>query len=153
MATDYSQLPDTEFWDVHMAVLNEAKRRRLRQEAPAKQELLNLEVLNAEGIVSGSEWRQPLGGHDAYPVGFQVLRNGILYENLVSANVWEPGIDPMCWKDLTTVTPQGIWDPNSYVYVVDDEVLYDGAAYICIQDHTSQAGWTPPAVPALWQLI
>jgi len=28
---------------------------------------------------------------------------------------------------------------------------YGGATYKCIQAHTSQVGWEPPNVPALWQ--
>lgn len=40
-------------------------------------------------------------------------------------------------------------------YKVNDIVIYqpNGLTYKCLQAHTSQAGWTPPAVPALWQLI
>jgi hypothetical protein len=35
-------------------------------------------------------------------------------------------------------------------YAIDDEVTYQGTTYRCRQAHTSQAGWNPPAVPALW---
>ena len=35
-------------------------------------------------------------------------------------------------------------------YVVGDRRQYDGLLYRCVQAHTSQADWTPPAVPALW---
>jgi chitinase len=31
-------------------------------------------------------------------------------------------------------------------------VQYQGSVYSCVQAHTSQAGWTPSAVPALWHL-
>lgn len=27
---------------------------------------------------------------------------------------------------------------------------YDGTLYKCVQDHTSQEGWTPPEAPSLW---
>lgn len=37
-------------------------------------------------------------------------------------------------------------------YSVDDVVTYNGDYYIVIQAHTSQAGWTPTAVPALYNL-
>lgn len=30
---------------------------------------------------------------------------------------------------------------------------YDGKVYKCRQAHTSQVGWEPPAVPALWVVI
>ena len=35
-------------------------------------------------------------------------------------------------------------------YAAGDRRKYDGLLYRCIQAHTSQADWTPPAVPALW---
>jgi chitodextrinase len=38
-------------------------------------------------------------------------------------------------------------------YTVGEQVTYDGATYQCIQAHTSEAGWDPPAVPALWELV
>lgn len=35
-------------------------------------------------------------------------------------------------------------------YAVGDRRQYDGLLYRCVQAHTSQADWMPPAVPALW---
>lgn len=40
-------------------------------------------------------------------------------------------------------------------YIVGDVVAYPDAAseqYECIQAHTSQEGWTPSAMPALWKV-
>lgn len=41
------------------------------------------------------------------------------------------------------------WEPG-VAYSVGDEVAYGGTTYRCLQAHTSQDAWTPPAVPALW---
>lgn len=41
------------------------------------------------------------------------------------------------------------WEPETE-YAVQVRVRYDGKLYRCEQAHTSQAGWEPPAVPALW---
>lgn len=38
-------------------------------------------------------------------------------------------------------------------YAVNDRVQHGGTLYKCIQAHTSQAGWTPDAVPALFTVI
>jgi len=38
-------------------------------------------------------------------------------------------------------------------YQIDDIVTYNNTNYICVQAHTSQAGWTPPVVPALWNIF
>jgi hypothetical protein len=37
-------------------------------------------------------------------------------------------------------------------YIVNQLVTYQGSTYKCLQAHTSQVGWKPPNVPALWQL-
>jgi hypothetical protein len=38
-------------------------------------------------------------------------------------------------------------------YKVGDVVTYTGISYRCLQAHTSQVGWEPPIVPALWQTL
>ena len=35
-------------------------------------------------------------------------------------------------------------------YALDVRVRYDEKLYKCVQAHTSQEGWEPPVVPALW---
>lgn len=35
-------------------------------------------------------------------------------------------------------------------YALDVRVSYSGKLYKCVQAHTSQEGWEPPNVPALW---
>lgn len=35
-------------------------------------------------------------------------------------------------------------------YAADVRVRYEDNLYRCVQAHTSQTGWEPPAVPALW---
>lgn len=47
---------------------------------------------------------------------------------------------------------RGPWAPNVW-YNVNDTVTYNGQSYRAIQAHTSQTGWEPPNVPALWGLI
>lgn len=44
---------------------------------------------------------------------------------------------------------RGVWAPNVW-YNVGDTVTYNGVTYQAIQAHTSQVGWEPPYVPALW---
>lgn len=38
-------------------------------------------------------------------------------------------------------------------YAVNDRVQHGGTLYKCVQAHTSQADWTPDAVPALFTVI
>ncbi|MCL2587997.1 MAG: alpha-amylase [Oscillospiraceae bacterium] len=37
-------------------------------------------------------WSQPLGAHDAYPLGAQVTHNGQRWTSDINNNVWEPGV-------------------------------------------------------------
>lgn len=46
---------------------------------------------------------------------------------------------------------QNAWKPDEVVNA-GDRRYYDGHWYRCIQAHTTQIGWTPDIVPALWQL-
>lgn len=41
------------------------------------------------------------------------------------------------------------WQENT-AYLVGDRIRYNELLYRCVQAHTSQVGWTPPQVPALW---
>lgn len=50
-------------------------------------------------------------------------------------------------ESVTELFP--LWEPGTG-YAVGDRRQYDGLLYRCVQAHTSQDGWTPPAVPALW---
>ena len=44
------------------------------------------------------------------------------------------------------------WEADTK-YEVGDRRRYDGKVYKCLQAHTSQVGWEPPAVPALWVVV
>ena len=46
----------------------------------------------------------------------------------------------------------GTWQAN-HAYHVGDVVSFNGHNYKCLQAHTSQVGWEPPNVPALWQAL
>ena len=41
------------------------------------------------------------------------------------------------------------WEPG-VAYNIGNLRTYDDVLYKCVQAHTSQAAWTPPATPALW---
>lgn len=52
--------------------------------------------------------------------------------------------------ELTTLFP--VWAAG-VAYTVDYRAQYDGILYRCVQAHTSQTGWEPPTVPALWTRV
>lgn len=90
--TDWTTLPDEEFWAEYDAVIAESNRRTTLKEAPAKQNALNESTLSAEGVAAGDPWRQPTGAHDAYPLSWVVTHNNKTWGSLVIGNVWEPGV-------------------------------------------------------------
>ncbi|QIJ64112.1 carbohydrate-binding protein [Streptomyces sp. JB150] len=49
-----------------------------------------------------------------------------------------------------TPPPGGTWAPGT-AYRAGDRATYAGRAYVCLQAHTAQPGWEPPAAPALWR--
>jgi carbohydrate binding protein with CBM5/12 domain len=54
----------------------------------------------------------------------------------------------------TTVSAQTIptWAPNT-AYTAGTLVSFDEQEFKCLQSHTSEVGWEPPNVPALWQPV
>lgn len=52
----------------------------------------------------------------------------------------------------TSTAPGGTWAVGT-AYRAGDAVTYAGRGYVCLQAHTAQPGWEPPAVPALWRAV
>jgi hypothetical protein len=52
--------------------------------------------------------------------------------------------------DFGDEVPQ--WQAGIQVQV-DEHYMYDGVEYIVIQPHTTQTGWEPPKVPALFEAV
>jgi hypothetical protein len=150
---DLATLTDAEVTQLKsMASLEEQRRIRVAA-APAQAEAVAVAYLSDTGKAKGAAWVQPTGAHDAYPLGWTVVKDAKTWESLIPANVTVPGSDPRWWKDLTTVPVPGAWSAASVAYKVGDVVTYGGNSYRCLQAHTSQAAWTPVAVPALWQRV
>ena len=46
------------------------------------------------------DWKQPLGGHDAYKKGDKVRFEGVVYESLIDGNAHSPAANPASWKSV-----------------------------------------------------
>lgn len=64
---------------------------------------------------------------------------------------WEPGTATQALFRRVQPEDSAEWQPDTD-YATGAECTYLGSAYTCLQGHTSQVGWEPPSVPALWQL-
>jgi hypothetical protein len=80
--------------------------------------------------------------------------------------------DGVLWRVIQAHTTQADWtppqvpalwgrvkSPDSTEWVagisvtVGEQYTYQGVTYRVVQSHTTQAGWEPPSVPALWSVV
>ena len=97
------------------------------------------------------EWIQPLGAHDAYPLGAKVLHNGDVWQSTIDANVWEPGVTG--WTNLTNTTPTeyAAWvQPTGAhdAYNIGDKVTFEGHLW---ESLINANVWSPTVYPAGWR--
>lgn len=152
---DYTNYTDLDLSILATQIRAEQQRRATLASASAQINQINQQCMAAQGVVTGQPWVQPTDATNAYPRGWIVTFGGDTWESLIPANTHQPEDpnDPQTarwWKNLTVVPTPGAWDGNFHAYAVGDVVTYHGVTYKCIQAHTSQPGWSPVAVPALW---
>jgi len=97
---------------------------------------------------AGMEW---VAGEQV-EVGTRRTYEGILYECRqahVTQSDWTPPATPALWAVVQDPGPGNEW-ASGVAYTIGDVVTYEGAEYECRQSHTSQVGWEPPKVLALW---
>ena len=79
-----------------------------------------------------------------------------LYKVVQPSITWElwwkfDEIAPTLVERVLKEDEKKIWSPKIPVKL-DEEWEYEGLIYIVRQPHTTQLGWEPPKVPALWTL-
>lgn len=169
---DLTTLTDEELAKLRSDVGAEVDRRLILINSVQKIDAISAEYHEAVGNPKGSDWVQPQGAHDAYPMNWEVTHGGKVWKSLIPNNVWEPG-DPnnpvvhTLWEEVVPPVeeppleeeppaeePPAVaeWDGNAKAYAVNDLVSFSGQTYRCLQAHTSQPGWTPVVVPALWAI-
>lgn len=91
-----------------------------------------------------------------YNVGELVHYNGNIYKCKYQHNAiasWTPVTAFTLWEKVnqlfTSIRPMP-WETWTS-YEVGARVVYDGVSYECTSTHTSQPGWDPVSVPALWK--
>jgi len=102
----------------------------------------------------GDEWRPGI----RVDVGTTLVHNGITYVALqrhVTQADWRPDLVPALWR-VTQGTPNPgevlQWMAGEHVEI-GDKRKHGGRTFIVLQAHTTQIGWEPPNVPALWSEV
>ena len=158
----FEALDDTELSDVR-GLINDVYQKRLETTQAEEEILRNLQILqNHAGttVINGRPWAQPTGAHDVYPLGSTVVHEEHLWESDHPFNMWEPGTGDL-WTDrgeASTPDPLPLdvyptWGPGIAVKVGDLYAHQGGILYTAIQAHTTEPGWAPDLVPALWKKV
>ena len=114
------------------------------------------ELLSVQPALEGRNWRAGV----AVQVGDVFTYKGSLWRCIQAHTTqggWQPDKTSALWHRVEIIVEgtTRVWEKD-VAYVVGDVVAFpneDGAQYACIQAHTSQAGWQPPAAPALWKAL
>lgn len=146
-AAELQALTDTELMDLQTRVAQESLRRTVVAGAQAQQDQIARQYEQAVKDLPVLT-SVPQGG---VPPGRKIKNAaGVTYVN--SSGAWLPvGPDQyaMGYKLDTRPVTATAWAAGQAVKVGDLR-LFNSVVYKALQAHTTQAGWEPPNVPALW---
>lgn len=111
------------------------------------------ELLSVQPALEGRNWHANI----EVQVGDVFTYKGSLWRCIqvhTTQGGWQPDKTPALWHRVEIIAEEEVrvWAAG-IDYIVGDEVAYPDAEselYICLQAHTSQEGWEPPAISALW---
>ena len=126
----------------------------LLRSAVADGKLTDEELLSVQPALEGRVWQPGLSAQ----IGDVYSYAGFLWRCIQAHTTqtgWEPDKVPALWRKVEIIheDTKRVWQAG-VDYVLSDSVFYpdeNGTEYVCITAHTSQTGWEPPNVPALWQ--
>ncbi|MDQ2584615.1 carbohydrate-binding protein [Saccharothrix yanglingensis] len=103
----------------------------------------------AQGVTSGGSGNCTSGGTIYFQPVNEILQ---VYGLRLVVSGGTPPTGTTSPTTTTTNPGQTTWQPG-VAYSAGALVAHDGVGYRCLQGHSSQPGWEPPAVPALWQRV
>lgn len=150
--SDTTVWPDADLDALRAALHAELNRRYVLAVAPVEADNLAARYQDAIGRKDGDPWVQPRGAHDAYRKDAVTAHAGKVWESLIPANVWEPGVTG--WREKVPAgsgpapfrQPLGAHD----AYQTGDMVTFEGAAY---RSKINNNTWSPTAYPGGWELV
>ena len=124
--------------------------------AIADGKLTDAELLSIQPALEGRVWKPGLSvqAGDVYTYGTFLWR---CLQAHTTQGDWPPDLVPALWRKVEVISESEVrvWQAG-VDYAIGEEVAYpdaDGSLFACLQAHTSQAGWEPPNVPALWSRV
>ena len=147
---DFSTYTDTDLDALRVQVLTEQERRRLIMDAPAQQKAIAAQYAAAVSAAAPTPWASLT---DRVGPGQRVIwTDGQTWRN--TSGAWlpttaTPATWPQGWAQETGLPAAVAWAAGQAVKIGDLRT-YGGKTYRCLQAHTTQTGWEPPSVPALW---
>lgn len=116
--------------------------------------LTDAELLSIQPVLEGRVWKPGISvqAGDIYTFGTFLWR--CLQAHNTQSN-WTPDLVPALWRKVEVISDDAVrvWQVGTD-YIAGDEVAYPNEyspLYECLQAHTSQEGWEPPLLPALWK--
>ncbi len=112
------------------------------------------ELLTIQPALEGRLWQPGISVQigDVYTFGAFLWR---CIQPHTTQGDWPPDLTPSLWRKVEVIPEDAVrvWAAG-IDYIVGDEVAYpdeNSLLYECQQAHTSQEGWEPPLLPALWK--
>lgn len=123
--------------------------------AVADGRISDAELLTIQPALEGRLWQPGITVQvgDVYTFGAFLWR---CLQAHTTQGTWAPDLVPALWRKVEIIPEDAVRVWGAGVdYIVGDEVAYpdeNSLLYECLQAHTSQEGWEPPLLPALWKL-
>ena len=147
---DLATMPDADLDALRIDVLNEQERRRRIADTPAAaKQIADLYAQAVKDAAPIPHTSLP----DAIGPGLAITwTDGQRWRN--NSGGWlpktaTPATYPLGWSQETGVPAAIAWAAGQTVKIGDLRT-YSGKTYRCITGHSTQSGWEPPNVPALW---
>lgn len=150
---DLATYTDADLDALRVAVLIEQERRRIIASAPDLVATVTARYAEATKAAAPTPWASL---SDRVAPGQRVVwTDGNTWRN--TSGAWlpttaTPATWPQGWAQETGLPPTVLAWATGQAVKVGDLRTHGGKTYRCLQAHTTQAGWTPDAVPALWTL-
>ena len=151
--TDRDTWTDDDLNKLRIAVLTEQETRALLANAPSQIEALASRVEQHNQDQPPTPWDELVMVDRVAPGQRVIWTDGNIWRNASRAYLpitATPATYPLGWTQETGLPDEiDVWAPG-VAYAADKLLDFEGTIYRVIQAHTSQAGWLPPNVPALY---